>query len=256
MNIGLKEKFTFLRKLCCSIEIIIIYRLLVLLMCCSGLWILIYGNTKLETIMGAFIILIFGSFFGIGFTFEIVSESKEFYSRLVRNISIIIRVMVGLFMIPILISIYLDNMVLLQKLGVFNEDLDVNDKGFSLSLFTALTFVGIATYAVSFQKWVYLFVKNIKWECINSIDISFIIWVAIILTNIALGYLDILNDGNRFILTLISFIPMLSDAFIVLVLSLAICLLSMISRKPKKESSPVTNSISKIYSIIDNNKKV
>lgn len=143
--------------------------------------------------------------------------------------------MVCLFMIPILISIYLDNMVLLQKLGVFSEGLNVNDNGFSLSLFTALTFVGIGAYVVSFQKWVYLFVKKIKWEDINSIDISFVIWVAIILINATLGYLDILNDENLFILKLISFITMLSDALIVIVSSLMICFLSMISRKAREK---------------------
>lgn len=229
MNIGLKHKFTFLQKLFDSINIIIICRLSVLLMCCSGLWILIYGSTKSETIIGAFISLIFGSVFGISFTVKTINKDKAFYFRLIKNISIIIRVIVCLFMIPILISIYLDNMALLQKLGVFSEGLNVNDNGFSLSFFTALTFVGIGIYVVSFQKWVYLFVKNIKWEDINSIDISFIIWVAIILVNITLGYLDILNDDHLFILKLISFIPMLSDALILIVSSLMICLLSIIS---------------------------
>lgn len=242
MNIGLKHKFTFLQKLFDSINIIIICRLSVLLMCCSGIWILIYGSTKSETIIGAFISLIFVSVFGISFTVKTINKDKAFYFRLIKNISIIIRVIVCLFMIPILISIYLDNMALLQKLGVFSEDLSVNEQGFSLSLFTALTFIGIGTYVVSFQKLIHLFIKNRKWEDINSIDISFIIWGVIILTNAALGYLDIVYGSGRYILTFISFIPLLSDALIMIVSSLMICLLSMIS-STLREKPPMQTSL-------------
>ncbi len=255
MSFGFKGKLTFLRELCSAINIIIIYRILLLGAGILGVQMIIYGSSLLDTILGAFSILISASCLGISFAFEAVSESKEFYSRLVQNISIIIRVIVGLFMIPIVVSVYFDNITLLQILGVFSDDQSVKANGLCMSLFTALTFIGFITYVVSFQKWVHLFYKNSKLGDVNSIDISFVIWGFIILTNAALVYLDILNDSGRYILTFISFIPLLSDALIVMISSLAICLLSIISRKSGEKTSPVKKSSSLMYSITDNNKE-
>jgi hypothetical protein len=168
-------------------------------------------------------------------------QNKDLYIKIVKSVPIIAAIIVCLFMTPVLIGVFYEDIALLKMIGFFNTESDLNTQGIFVNIFGGLIIVGLFFYIPIITRIleVIFYKKNIR-NLYHCATLNFIISACGGILYIILNTLNIMDGITRLVLFFSICIPMVSTSFGYFVLIITLFILSIIKTMRAKGENKIS----------------
>jgi len=156
-------------------------------------------------------------------------KDKNLYIKIVKNVPIVAAIIVCLFMTPVLIGVFYEDVALLKMIGFLNAESDLNTQGIFVNIFGGLIIVGLFFYLPIVSHILKaIFYKENRENLFNPMALKLIISVCGGILYIILNTLNIMDGITRLVLFFSICIPIISTGFSIFVLAITLFILSII----------------------------